>query len=89
MKKSAIFKQLAKGCFFVFICNIMTIFYLLDLINSKKSYSRKISEIEVEQFNQLFLSLSNPFIYMSLLFGFLALIFFFLYLHCKRKNENK
>ncbi|ENY6222457.1 TPA: hypothetical protein ACRGNS_005503 [Klebsiella pneumoniae] len=87
MKKSAIFKQLAKGCYFVFLGSIAMIFYLHNLINSKSHYSKNISEIEVEQFNQWFLSLSNPFIYVSLLFGFLALIF--LYLHCKREKENK
>ena len=87
MKKSAIFKQLAKGCYFVFLGSIAMIFYLHNLINSKSHYSKNISEIEVEKFNQWFLSLSNPFIYVSFLFGFLALIF--LYLHCKREKENK
>ncbi|EAQ2592350.1 TPA: hypothetical protein UO054_004936 [Klebsiella pneumoniae] len=87
MKKSTIFKQLAKGCYFVFLGSIAMIFYLHNLINSKSHYSKNISEIEVEKFNQWFLSLSNPFIYVSLLFGFLALIF--LYLHCKREKENK
>lgn len=87
MKKSAIFKQFAKGCYFVFLGSIAMIFYLHNLINSKSPHSKNISEIEVEKFNQWFLSLSNPFIYVSLLFGFLALIF--LYLHCKREKENK
>ncbi|EAP9755338.1 hypothetical protein M5442_004737 [Salmonella enterica] len=87
MKKNTIFKQLAKGCYSIFLCSIAMTFYLHNLINSREFYSKKISEIEVEKFNQWLLSLSNPFIYVSLLFGFLALIF--LYFHCKREKENK
>ncbi|EEL6474223.1 hypothetical protein DAE74_23460 [Salmonella enterica subsp. enterica serovar Newport] len=88
MKKNTIFEKLAIGCCFISYGSIVMIFYLYHLINlNPNPYTKNISKQEIEQFNQWLLSLNNPYIHISLLFIFLAL--FFVYLHCKRKKENK
>ncbi|HBS3688501.1 TPA: hypothetical protein ACJ12I_004707 [Klebsiella pneumoniae] len=87
MKKNTIFEKLAIGCCFISYSSIALTFYLYHIINLNPNPYANISKQEIEQFNQWLLSLNNPYIHISLLFIFLAL--FFVYLHCKRKKENK
>ncbi|EIM9434766.1 hypothetical protein LN840_004672 [Escherichia coli] len=86
-KHSITFKKFAKGCAFIALCILTVAIQLYMRLNS--SYKAvNITKQELEQYNDWFLSLYNPFIHFPLFFGVLSLIFYLLHSVSKKVKIN-